>query len=621
MKLPTWLTTISPLASRLAKGKKYRRADFTGDLIAGLIVAIMLVPQAMAYAMLAGLPPQVGLYASIVPLLLYSFLGSSNSLAVGPVAMISLLVVAGVGQLATPGSAEFISLCFTLALLAGAIQILMAVFRLGFLVNFISHPVLAGFTSAAAIVIGFSQVRHLTGAEVTASEYPVVTIWNTFTSLMESNLATLIIGVSSVVVLVFFARALTPLLKKTGLSTTSASTISKVGPLVAVVLGALVVGSLGMHREANVAIVGEIPAGLPGLTMPNLSWVAITSLLPLALVITMVGYLESISVAKALASRRREKVDANRELFALGMADVGAAFTGGYPVTGGFSRSVVNFSAGVRTPLGSVITALLVAVSVLFLTPLFFYIPKAVLAAIIVVAVTTLIDVKTPIRLWKYSRSDAIALLITFAGVLLAGIETGIIIGIAATAVLYMWRASRPHIAEVGRLPGTEHFRNIARHNVETVPGVLAVRVDESLTFANAPCLESWLLAAVADRPDVHSVLLVATGINQMDATGIEVLETVREELQGGGVELYLSDVKGPVSDMLVRYGFDEPFLANHVFLSADLALRQLENHSSESVVTDESAAPAPGIAGASQTPLATVSSSSSGPAELHTES
>ncbi|MGI9516302.1 MAG: SulP family inorganic anion transporter, partial [Pirellulaceae bacterium] len=349
MNLPKWLTTISPLASRLAG---YRRADFTGDLIAGLIVAIMLVPQAMAYAMLAGLPPQVGLYASIVPLLLYSFFGTSNSLAVGPVAMISLLVVAGVGQLATPGSAEFISLCLTLALLAGVLQILMSVFRLGFLVNFISHPVLVGFTSAAAIVIGFSQVKHLIGVPIESSEYPVITIANTLSSLSQSNLATLAVGIVSIVLLVFFARGLAPLLEKIGLSTSSASTISKIGPLVAVVLGALVVGSLQVHDSANVAVVGEIPAGLPGLTMPDLSMEAIRSLLPLALVITMVGYLESISVARALASRRREKVDANRELFALGMADIGAAFTGGYPVTGGFSRSVVNYSAGVRTPLG-----------------------------------------------------------------------------------------------------------------------------------------------------------------------------------------------------------------------------------------------------------------------------
>ncbi|MGI9519982.1 MAG: SulP family inorganic anion transporter, partial [Pirellulaceae bacterium] len=264
----------------------------------------------------------------------------------------------------------------------------------------------------------------------------------------------------------------------------------------------------------------------------------------------------------------------NRELFALGMADIGAAFTGGYPVTGGFSRSVVNYSAGVRTPLGSVITALLVAISVLFLTPLFFYIPKAVLAAIIVVAVATLVDLKTPIRLWRFSRSDAIALVITFAAVLLAGIETGIIIGIVATGILYMWRASRPHIAEVGRIPGTEHFRNVERFEVETLPGVLALRVDESLTFANAPCLESWLLGAIADRPELHCVLLVASGINDVDATGIEVLESIREELKSSEVELYLSDVKGPVIDRLRNFGMDEVSLNDHIILSADLAFK-----------------------------------------------
>ena len=340
------------------------------------------------------------------------------------------------------------------------------------------------------------------------------------------------------------------------------------------------------------SVVGEIPAGLPGFTLPDLSWSAIQSLLPLAIVITMVGYLESISVARALASRRREKVNANRELFALGVADVGAAFTGAYPVTGGFSRSVVNFSAGVRTQLGSVFTAVLVAISVLFLTPLFYFIPKAVLAAVIVVAVATLVDFRTPVRLWRYSRGDAIALVITFAAVLLAGIEQGIIIGIVATGVLYMWKSSRPHIVEVGRIPGTEHFRNVARFDVERLPGVLALRVDESLTFTNAPCLESWLLGAIADRPDVHSVLLVASGINDIDATGIEVLESIRDELKSGGVEIYLSDVKGPVTDRLMKAGFDAEFPENHLFLSAAVAFEQLEQQrdghaGQETAVTD----------------------------------
>lgn len=349
MKTPAWIKSVSPLAGTLAN---YRRDQFVGDLIAGLVVAIMLVPQAMAYAMLAGLPPQVGLYASIVPLLLYSLFGTSNALAVGPVAMVSILVVSGVGELATPGSAEFIQLCLALALMIGILQIAMAAFRLGFLVNFISHPVLVGFTSAAAIVIGFSQMKHLFGISVEHGDYPFQLIGNTLAHINESNPVTLAIGLCSCGILLLFSYAVAPLLKAAGLNEKFAVTIAKIGPLVAVVLTASVVFLGNLSTHSAVAIVGEIPAGLPGLTLPTFDFSDIRALMPLAFVITIVGFLESISVAKALAGRNREKVSANRELFALGMADIGAAFTGGYPVTGGFSRSLVNYWRAFERRLG-----------------------------------------------------------------------------------------------------------------------------------------------------------------------------------------------------------------------------------------------------------------------------
>ena len=575
MQPPIWLTRISPLALRLSS---YRRQDLTGDLIAGLVVAIMLIPQAMAYAMLAGLPPQVGLYASVVPLILYSLFGTSNSLAVGPVAMISLMVISGVSQLAEPGSPEFIRLCLTLALMVGVIQIAMAAFRLGFLVNFISHPVLIGFTSAAAIVIGFSQLKHLFGVSIETGEYPFQLIVNTLYKIGESNPTTLAIGLSSCVILIIFGQALCPILKKIGISENTASTIAKVGPLVAVVITALIVFTGNLNDARSVAIVGEIPSGLPGFTLPILSVSILQSLLPLAIAITLVGYLESFSVAKSLASRRREKVDPNRELFALGIADVGAAFTGAYPVTGGFSRSMVNYSAGARTPLASIFTAVLIAISVLFLTPLFFYVPKAVLAAIVVVAVMQLVDLKGIIRLWGYSRSDAIASLATFVAVLATGIETGILIGVASTIVLLMWQMSRPHIAEVGRVGNSEHFRNILRHDVHVTESLLAFRVDESLNFANAPFLESYLLEQISDRQDIKSVLLISTGINEIDSTGIEILESIIRQLKSVGIEFYMSDVKGPVTDRLKRAGFEEQFLKENVFLSAHQAIDILSN-------------------------------------------
>ncbi|MFT5301878.1 MAG: SulP family sulfate permease [Mariniblastus sp.] len=571
--IPKWIITISPLAASVSS---YRREQFVGDMIAGLVVAIMLVPQSMAYAMLAGLPPQVGLYASIVPLILYSMFGTSNSLAVGPVAMISLLVLTGVSELATPGSPEFIQLCLSLALLVGVLQITMAAFRLGFLVNFISHPVLVGFTSAAAIVIGFSQVKHLCGISVKGGEYPFQLIVNTISSVSGSNAVTLAIGLTSCICLVLFGYGFAPLLTKLGVKDNMASTIAKTGPLIVVVTAALVVFSGRLNTSNSVAVVGAIPAGLPGLTLPNVGLSTLRSLLPLALIITLVGYMESISVAKSLATRRREKVNANRELLALGMADIGAAFTAGYPVTGGFSRSMVNFSAGVCTPLGSIFTAVFVAISVLFLTPLFFYIPNAVLAAIIIVAVTTLVDFKTPIKLWHYSRGDAIALLVTFVAVLATGIEIGILMGIAATIMTLMWTMSKPHVAEVGRVGDTEHFRNVQRHDVQLMKGVLAFRLDESLSFANAPVLESYVMEQVADRPDIKFVLLISSGINYVDATGLEVLETVRRELEAIGIGFYMSDVKGPVTDRFKLAGYDQSFLDEHIFLSADEAISKL---------------------------------------------
>lgn len=582
MNIPKWVTAISPLADGL---QTYRREQLVGDLIAGLIVAVMLVPQAMAYATLAGLPPQVGLYASIVPLILYALFGASNSLAVGPVAMVSLLVFTGVSAIATPGSGEFIALCLTLALMVGALQIAMAAFRLGFLVNFISHPVLVGFTSAAAIVIGFSQVKHLIGVSVDSGEQPWQQIGNTLSSLGNANATTLLVGLLSCVLLLAFAYGVEPALKNLGVKAIVASTVSKVGPLIAVVVATIVVFSGKLHQSHAVTIVGEIPSGLPGITIPDLSGAAIRALLPLAFVITLVGYMESISVAKALASRKREKVDANCELFALGMADVGAAFTGGFPVTGGFSRSMVNDSSGVRTPMGSIFTAICVAVSVLFLTPLFYYIPNTVLAAIIIVAVAPLVDFAAPIKLWRYSRSDAIALLVTFAAVLGTGIETGILIGVATTIVLLMWKMSRPHVAEVGRVGHTEHFRNVNRHEVRLTEGVLAFRIDESLNFANAPFLYSYVMEQIADRPDIKSVLLISSGVNDIDATGLEVLETVHRELGANGIGFYMSDVKGPVTDRFKLVGYDDEFLSEHIFLSADEAIRKLsDSKSAESV-------------------------------------
>lgn len=555
----------------------YRREDFVGDLLAGLIVAIMLVPQGMAYALLAGLPPQVGLYASILPLLIYGLLGTSRTLAVGPVAIVSLLVGTGVSLLAEPGSAEFIQLALTLAFMVGVIQLLMGLLRLGFVVNFLSHPVLAGFTSAAAIVIGFSQLKHLLGLPIPRSEHFYDTIFYALSNWQRINLITLGIGLASILILLYFKHGLPKDMENWNLPEGIATPLSKAGPLVVVLLGTLVVWAWNLEERAGVNIVSEVPAGLPPLTLPLIDVNVWEILLPTALAIAFVGYMESISVAKSLASKRREKVDANQELVALGAANFGAMFTGGYPVTGGISRSVVNFAAGAKTGLASIITAGLVLFTVVFLTPLFYYLPQAVLAAIIMVAVFALIEVKTFRHIWQYSQADAVSMLLTFVAVLFAGVENGILIGVVIALGLFIWRSSRPHMAVVGQLGHSETYRNILRHEVKTCPHVLAIRVDESLYFANTKYLEDTILTLIADQPKVKDLVLIGVAINFIDASALETLQALIRELKDAGVTFHLADIKGPVMDRLHSVGFVAEYVGEeNVHLSTHDAMTKL---------------------------------------------
>lgn len=547
---------LAQLLPVLAWLPHYRRADLVGDLLAGLIVTIMLVPQAMAYAMLAGLPPQVGLYASILPLIVYGLLGTSRTLAVGPVAIVSLMVAAGVTPLAEPGSASYVALALTLALLVGLIQALMGVVRIGFLVNFLSHPVLAGFTSAAAIVIGFSQVKHLLGIQTPRTESFLITVRETAVRLGGTNGVTLAIAVISIGLLLYFKYRLGARLRRWGVAEAIATPLSKTAPLVVVLLATLLVWSLGLDGSAGVNIVGEVPAGLPPLTMPRLDGGTWLALLPTALIISFVGYMESISVAKALASKRREKVDSNQELLALGTANLAAALTGGYPVTGGFSRSVVNFSAGARSGVASIVTAVLIAVTVIFFTPLFYYLPNAVLAAIIVVAVAGLVDLKTLRHVWRYSKADAVSFVVTFVAVLAVGIESGILIGVGVALVLFIWRTSKPHVAVVGRWGQSETYLNVRRHEVQTCARVLALRVDESLYFANTKYLEDTILTMTAEAPEIDYLVLICTAVNFIDASALETLEALNAELHDAGVALHFAAVKGPVKDRLRKIGF-----------------------------------------------------------------
>ena len=555
----------------------YRRDNLVGDLMAGLIVAIMLVPQGMAYAMLAGLPPEVGLYASIIPLVIYGLLGTSRTLAVGPVAIVSLLVASGVTPLAEPGSVQYVQYALVLALLVGIIQFGMGLVRLGFLVNFLSHPVISGFTSAAAIVIGFSQLKHLLGLSMPRTDHFYGLLLYAGQHLAESNLLAVGIGLGSIAILLYFKYWLGGQLRRWGAPDSLIIPVTKSAPLVIVALGTGLVWALSLNENAGVAIVGEVPAGLPSLSLPLFDLSLWQLLLPTALAISFVGYMESISVAKSLASKRRQKVDANQELVALGAANLGATLTGGYPVTGGFSRSVVNFAAGVNTGLASLITAGLIAVTVIFLTPLFYFLPRAVLAAIIMVAVFGLIDVATFKHVWRYNKADAASLLITFLAVLAVGVETGIVVGVIATILLFLWRTNRPHVAIVGRVGQTETYRNVRRHQVKTCPHVIAMRIDESLYFANTKFLEDKVLCAVADRPEVKHLVLIGIAVNFIDASALETLESLIDELRDAGVQLHLAEIKGPVMDRLKAIGFVDKIGADHIYLSTHEAMQALD--------------------------------------------
>ncbi|MFN5136629.1 MAG: SulP family inorganic anion transporter [Pseudanabaena sp.] len=556
--------------------KNYQSKHLFGDITAGIIVTSLLIPQGMAYALLAGLPPQIGLYASILPAIIYPLLGTSQVLAVGPVAVDSLMVAAAIAKLAPQGSSEYLALAIALAFLVGIIEIGMGVLRMGFLVNFLSRSVISGFISGAAIIIGFSQVKHLLGLKIPSTESFIELLTLILGKITEVNWVTLSLGLSSIAILLYFNQPLVKLLKRQGWSEQRILPISKSAPLLVVILGTLLVSVFQWDRVAGVKIVGMVPLGLPPLSIPSFDLQTWRSLLPAALAIALVGYMEGFSGAQALASKRREKIDPNQELIAFGAANMSAAFTGGYPVTGGVSRSVVNFAAGANTGLASIITGILVAITVMFFTSWFYFLPQTCLAATIITAVYKLIDFATLKRMWNYDKADAIAWLVTFSAVLGLGVEKGIIFGAIVALSLHLWHTSRPHIAIVGRLGESEHFRNVLRYEVKTSPQVLAIRVDASLYFANAKYMENFLSREISDRPDVTSVVLVCSAVNLIDASALEVLESLIADLKSIGINFCFSEVKGPVMDKLLNIGFVDYVGRDHFFLSTDIAMREL---------------------------------------------
>ena len=545
---------------------KYGKKQFKGDLSAGLTVGVMLIPQGMAYAMIAGLPPIYGLYASTIPLVLYAVLGTSRQLAVGPVAMVSLLTAAGIGALAEGGTETYIALAITLAFLVGIIQFLLGVFRLGFLVNFLSHPVISGFTSAAAFIIGFSQLKHLLGVDIPRSHHVHEIILNAIGQLPATNWATLAIGLGGIALIIGAKR----------------SHQAIPGPLLAVLFGILMAWALGLAGQ-GVKIVGSVPQGLPAFGMPSFDFEKWQQLIPVALTVALVGFMESIAVAKAIQSKHRNyKVVPNQELIALGAANIGGAFFQSFPTTGGFSRTAVNDQSGAKTGMASIVSALLVVLTLLFLTPLFYYLPKAILASVIMVAVFGLIDYKEAVHLWHSNRTDFWMLIATFIATLFLGIEQGIGIGVILSLGMVIFRTTRPHVAVLGNVPGTHFYRNVERFkDVVERDDLLILRFDAQLYFANVSFFKKTIEEQIARKGDsLKAIIINAESMNNMDSSAIHAVEEVLEDCKSQTKELYFTGVKGPVRDAIVRAGLLEKIGGHNFFMSVQEAVDYHNAHS-----------------------------------------
>lgn len=537
----------------------YRKSDLSGDLIAGLTVAMMLIPQAMSYAMLAGLPAHIGLYASVLPLVVYAFFGTSRQLAVGPVAMVALLVASGVGALAEVGTNEYIALAILLAFLVGAIQLAMGVLRLGFLTNFMSHPVISGFTSAAALIIGFSQLKHLVGLDLPRTENIAITIWQTLSQVGNMNLAALAIGSSGIVALIVIKR-INPLLP---------------GAMIAVIVSTLAVWLFELNTRFGLSIVGDVPSGFPAFAAPDISYNAIFELLPIATTIAFIGFIESIAVAKKIAAKKRYEIDANKELVGLGLANLVGAFFKAMPVTGGFSRTAINNNAGANTGLASIFTAIIVGIALLFFTPLFYYIPNAILASVIVVAVFGLIDIDEVKHLWQVKHDDLAMLALAFLATLILGVKIGILLAVVASMVWFVIKTTRPHYAILGRLPSSNVYKNVERHpDAKLEDHILTIRFDAQFYYGNVSFLKETLIIAESKMlTPLKAVVLDTSAINQLDSTAETALQEILTDYRNRGVDLYIAHLKGPVEDVMIRSGLYEAIGQDNICITTDLAV------------------------------------------------
>jgi len=553
----------------------YKKAYLSGDLGAGLTVGIMLIPQGMAYAMIAGLPPVFGLYASLIPQIIYALLGTSRQLAVGPVAMDSLLVASGLGALALSGIDEYIAMAIFLALLMGAIQLGLGLLRMGFLVNFLSKPVISGFTSAAAIIIGLSQLKHLLGTKIKSSNQIHNLIANVFETISTSHISTLLIGIGAIVIIKVFKK------------------INKrlPGALIVVALGVALIYFFGLH-EQGVKIVGEVPSGLPSFNTSYIDFSRISELLPIAMTLALIAFMEAISVAKAVEERHTDyEVDPNQELIALGTSNIIGSLFQSYPVTGGFSRTAVNDEAGAKTGIAPLVSALVVGLTLLFLTPLFYYLPNAVLAAIIMVAVFGLIDLTYPIELFKNRRDEFYLLLATFLITLTIGIKEGILLGVLVSLLLLVYRTSRPHVAILGRIKGTDYYKNIVRfpEDTETFKEFLIVRFDAQLFFGNKDYFKKELhKQLIAKRSRVKFIILNAESINYIDSSAVHMLRQAIKELKSNGIKLVIAGAIGPTRDIIHKSGLIDDIGKENLFVKTHEAFEHCQSVSSKTAMEEK---------------------------------
>jgi SulP family sulfate permease len=564
------LTKLFPIIGWL---KTYTRQNFNDDLFAGSITAILLVPQGIAYAILAGLPPQLGLYASILPPVVYALLGTSRTLSVGPVSIAAIMIASALTAPEVSVLGNPVQSALILSAESGVIMLLMALLRMGGLVNFISHPVLAGFTSGASILIIANQLPLTLGLKSPSCGTGIGCYVD---YLQTSNTITLSISLAALGLLLFFGKPLTAILKRAGIKLSLVTAISKCGPLLTVLLATSAVNYFNLAVQYNVAVVGQVPSGFPALSLNFIKVGKWHTLLPYAAFIALIAYVESVAIAKVTANLRGEKIAANQELIALGAANLATAISGGMPVAGGFSRTMVNFSAGARTQMAMLIAAGILALAVIFFSPWFENIPKSALAAIILVAIFRLVSIKHIYHTWNYDRGDGLAELATLLGVLILGIEEGIILGIILTIASNLRKTSQPHIAVVGRIPETEHYRNIKRHSVETWHHLLLVRIDENITFANVNYIEDYLAAELRRQPDIRHVVLIFTSVSDIDTTALETLENFNHALQASGKTLNIAEAKGPVLDKLQKTNFLEQLKPGKMFFRTEDASKEL---------------------------------------------